>query len=295
MKLQHKIGFGVLAVLVTVVWLFLIGRDILSGNVISTSKEIELHFGKQGVKDFSRYNYNADNHPSGVGFISIYFAPNNLGNLRIVGKKAEIEIPNVIRAMGVQYGRFAEDGIMGIDIDSRLHEAEFVTQEVAYEAYVALMQEINRKGWQQNFTGYPRIDVRDNLKHIQEHVGTVIDPTYILTFEEWRSSSKRWLTFDLWNNDLKLSINMRRDHREHPEGLEQYTLRYAFNTQKYSIMNSITDSHKISEDELREEFKKLRKFILNARGKGEARYLKEGYRIDESREQSHDLWQYLVE
>ncbi|MHC5225010.1 hypothetical protein [Ignatzschineria sp. LJL83] len=294
MKLQHKIGYGILGILVTVAWLFFVGRDIFSGNVISTSKEIELHFGKQGVKDFKRYNYNADNHPSGVGFISIYFSEKNLGNLRIIGKNAEIEIPNVMRAMGVQYGVFAEDGIMGIDINSRLHEAEFVTQEVAYEAYVALMQEINKKGWKHDLTsGRPRIDVRDNLKHIQEQVGTVIDPTYILTFEEWKD--QRTMFFDLWNNDLLLGITINRRPKNNVEEMEQYTLRYAFNTQKYYMMNGITDSHKISEDELREAFEKKRQFLLNARKKGETRYLKEGYRIDESREQSHDLWQYLVE
>ncbi|MHC5225011.1 hypothetical protein [Ignatzschineria sp. LJL83] len=292
MKRYLLLGLGVLALLAAII--LYEGKNPFCKLSMKQEGFVELHFGQEGVKDFQCYSYNADNHPSGVGFISIYFSEKNPGNLRIIGKNAEIEIPNVMRAMGVQYGRFAEDGIMGIDINSRLHEAEFVTQEVAYEAYVALMQEINRKGWQHDLTsGGSRIDVRDNLKHIQEQVGNVIDPTYILTFEEWRS--KRRLLFKLWNNDLLLSIDMGRDPREHPEGLEQYTLRYAFNTQKYSIMNSITNSYKMSEDELSKAFKSYRQFILNAQSKGEKMDINQGYRIDESREQFHDLWQYLVE
>lgn len=287
------LGLGILAVIVSIV--LYVGKKSFCGGIMSNRGFIELHFGKQGVKEFQCYSANGDNHPSGVGFLSIYFAPNNLGNLRIVGKKTNIEIPNVIRAMGVQYGRF-DDGIMGIDIDSRLHEDEFATQEVAYEAYVDFMKEINRKGWQQDLTdGQSRIDVRDNLKHIREHVGTVIDPSYILTFEEWRGLDMMF--FDLWNNDLLLGITIdRRPASEIPEGVEQYMVRYAFNTQKYSILNGITNSHKMSETELKEEFKKYREFALNVREKSEKMDISKGYRIDESRgDEQHSLWQYLIE
>lgn len=293
MKRYILLGLGVVAVIVSIV--LYVGKNPFCGEVMSNTGFIELNFGKQGVKDFQCYSSNADNHPSGVGFSSIYFAPDNLGNLRIVGKKTDIEIPNVITAMGVQYGRFADDGIMGIDIDSRLHEDEFVPQEVAYEAYVAFMKEINRKEWQQDLTdGQPRIDIQDNLKRIRERNGQVIDPSYILTFEEWRDLDMMF--FDLWNNDLLLGITIsRRPASEIPEGVEQYTVRYAFNTQKYSILNMIKDSYKMSEKELKEAFKDYRERILKSRDRAEANRLNQGYRIDESRDEEHNLWQYLVD
>lgn len=294
MRRYILLGLGVVAVIFAIV--LYVGKKTFCGEIMSNQGFIELHFGKQGVKEFQCYSANRDNHPSGVGFLNIYFDPNNPGNLRIVGKKTDIEIPNVITAMGVQYGRFADDGIMGIDINSRLHEAKFATPEEAYEAYVDLMKEINRKGWQQDLTsGQSRIDVRDNLKYIRENVGTVIDPSYILTFEEWRDLSG--MSFKLWNNDLLLGITINRGlASEIPEGVDLYTVRYAFNTQKYSILNGITGSHEMGESELKEAFKNYRERRMKGRGRAEKNVLNKGYRIDESRgDEPHSLWQYLIE
>ncbi|MFH4377077.1 hypothetical protein WAJ76_20385, partial [Acinetobacter baumannii] len=90
---------------------------------------------------------------------------------------SNLEIENVISVLGTQVARRSNDGIQIMDINASLHPNEYTTSQDAYTAYTKLVHQINDKQWKQYFFPFSaRIDKQDNLKHMTETMGEVIDP-----------------------------------------------------------------------------------------------------------------------
>ncbi|MDC4437712.1 hypothetical protein OHV48_17040 [Acinetobacter baumannii] len=129
---------------------------------------IALHFGEQGMQDFSKNSTTpVDHQPAGMNFLSLDWTPPQLGRVRVITEKSNLEIENVISVLGTQTARRSNDGIQIIDIDANLHSNEYTTSQEAYAAYTKLVHQINDKQWKQYFLPFSiRIDKQDNLKHI---------------------------------------------------------------------------------------------------------------------------------
>ncbi|MCZ3011223.1 hypothetical protein NYY91_17690 [Acinetobacter baumannii] len=129
---------------------------------------IALHFGEQGMQDFAKNsNTPVDRQPAGMNFLSLDWTPPQLGRVRVITEKSNLEIENVISVLGTQIARRSNDGIQIMDIDASLHSNEYTTSQEAYAAYTKLVHQINDKQWKQYFLPFSvRIDKQDNLKHI---------------------------------------------------------------------------------------------------------------------------------
>nr|WP_049068261.1 hypothetical protein [Acinetobacter baumannii] len=129
---------------------------------------IALHFGEQGMQDFSKNSTTpVDHQPAGMNFLSLDWTPPQLGRVRVITEKSNLEIENVISVLGTQTARRSNDGIQIMDIDANLHSNEYTTSQEAYAAYTKLVHQINDKQWKQYFLPFSiRIDKQDNLKHI---------------------------------------------------------------------------------------------------------------------------------
>ncbi|WP_227430101.1 hypothetical protein [Psychrobacter sp. I-STPA6b] len=145
-------------------------------------QNVTLHFGQQGIEDFNSYTGGKiDKQPAGMSFYDLYWTPPNLGTVNIVNDKNIFTLNHVFSVLGSRNN----DYITSIDIDAGLNQAEFVNSKEAYLAYKNLMTQINQQGWQNYYYHFePHIAKKDNLKFIQQY-HTVIDPSYILSYEEW--------------------------------------------------------------------------------------------------------------
>lgn len=239
------------------------------------NERIYLHFGEYGVNDFYEYSgSDGDAHPVGADFSNIYWNPLKLGKITVGTPYAELAIDNVFKVMGTNFKRFKGDGIQKITVYSSLHLEEFTNSYHAYHAYIEITQQINQKGWKQYFSlDMERIDKADNLKHMKEKSGKVIDPTYILTFDEWQmimDSTKRMI-LKLYNNDLLLTIVINRRFNDPETRKEQYMADYIFVTQRYDQLNLIKNSALMSTEELevayKEEKERYQRGRANSRGR----------------------------
>lgn len=255
---------------------------------------IALHFGEQGMQDFSKNSTTpVDRQPAGMNFLSLDWTPPKLGRVRVFSEKSNLEIENVISVLGTQVARRSNDGIQIMDINASLHPNEYTTSQEAYTAYTKLVHQINDKQWKQYFLPFSaRIDKQDNLKHMTETMGEVIDPTYILNFKEWQDvlSKTNRLVFNLYNGDVELGISLRRTYKDDKK--EKYMVRYSFENFKYAGRNAISDSDKMNSEQLKQAFETEVANNKKARKTEENNMKKEGYHIDESYIDP-DIWPYV--
>ena len=266
-----------------------------SNNRMNQNQDvIALHFGEQGIQDFAKNsNTPVDRQPAGMNFLSLDWTPPQLGRVRVITEKSNLEIENVISVLGTQIARRSNDGIQIMDIDASLHSNEYTTSQEAYAAYTKLVHQINDKQWKQYFLPFSaRIDKKDNLKHMTETMGEVIDPTYILSFKEWQDvfSKTNRLVFNLYNGAVELGISLRRTYKDDKK--EQYMLRYSFEHFRYTGFNAISNSDEMTAEQLKQAFLDERRDNEKDRKFKEEKIKLEGYHIDDSYVDP-DVWQYM--
>lgn len=272
-------------------------HNIAQGNKSMNQNQdiIALHFGEQGIQDFAKNsNTPVDRQPAGMNFFSLDWTPPQLGRVRVITEKGNLEIENVISVLGTQIARRSNDGIQIMDIDASLHPNEYTTSQEAYTAYTKLVRQINDKQWKQYFLPYDaRIDKQDNLKHMRETMGEVIDPTYVLSFKEWQDvllKTSGGIIFNLYNGDVELGISLQRTYQDDKK--EQYIVRYSFENFKYAGRNAISNSDEMNNEQLKQAFEIELAENKKSRKTAENDKKKEGYHIDESYIDP-DIWQYV--
>ncbi|MBF7691786.1 hypothetical protein I2F30_13790 [Acinetobacter sp. SCC474] len=257
-----------------------------------------LHFGMQGIQDFAKYSKTPVDQQAGImSFYSLDFPVKTLGKVTVVNGEDSMVLDNVFAVMGTQISYVPKDGIQILDIDAGLNKEEFVTPEQAYQAYVSIMHQLNEKGWK-NYV-YPfdsRISKEDNLKYFVER-SYIIDPTHILSFEEWQWCFKQnpSLFYRLYNNGILLSFSIdKKTDRETADHQiqEQYMLGWTFQTIRHDERNTISNSDKMTPAELEQAFKKNRDEDKKLRAGEEEKFKAKGYRID-TEYQNPDVWQYV--
>lgn len=281
----------ILAIIVAIV--FILFQYTQQGNEpISTPQNVTLHFGQQGVKDFNTYTGgDVDIQPAGMSFFDLFWMPPNLGTVNIAHEEHTLTLDNVFSVLGSQ----KSSGINGIDMDAGLNKAEFVEPKEAYLAYKELLTQINQQGWRQYYTNAePRISELDNLKFINEH-REVIDPSYILTYEEWvdifKNDAHKDLNFNLYLDGIILWIWLRKaDENENKE--EQYMLSFSFETAGYVDRNVLENGFELNGSALKTAHEKNVKEDLGIRYTIESELIEEGYRINENY-QTPDSWEYM--
>lgn len=251
---------------------------------------LELHFWEEGREDFLKYAYgNIDAHPVGLNFIDIHWKAPQLGAVKIITEFSDFIIPNVLKVGGVDYARMKR-GIQDITVRGSLHYDEYTMPEMAYEAYVALMEQINQKKWQQYFSfSSPRIHPDDNLLYTLNE-GRVIDPTYILSYNEWEDvlDKNSGLILNLSNHEISLNISIRRRYQDDEKA--QYSVRYTFRTFRYLIQNGIKKTG-MDQEEYKKAFNDFKAQYEQFRAKAEQNMIEKGYKINESYTDP-DYWQY---
>ena len=270
----------------------------------------ELHFGIQGVKDFQRNQSIFDNNymePVGMGFTDLSWRDSALGQVRIYTAESHLDIPNVSGAMGTAFDRKTYQGIHGIDVHTRFYAENGISLEQYYQAYVNVVNELKKNNWRQfYYASEARIAPQDNLKYMLNHPGDSIDPTSLLSFEQWQQvlSGSRGLILTVYNSDVALNISffplpLPRASNEEDEIQENrpfnLDINYAFTTLRYRMKNMVGDDgvdvDNFSDDEYKREFQKYmeqeQKHRLNAEQEARAK----GYHIDENY-QDPDFWKY---
>ena len=263
-----------------------------SNKPILTPQTVTLHFGQQGIEDFDNYTGgNIDEQPAGMSFYDLYWTPPNLGTVNIIHENHKLTLNNVFSVLGSRQNSY----INGIDIDSGLNQAEFVNPKEAYLAYRKLLRAINQQGWQNYYyPSEPRISKKDNLKFIQQY-DTVIDPSYILSYEEWfdlfNGKIYQSLYYNLYLDGIILGITLEKTGNNEV-GQEQYIVRFSFSTVGYVGINLIENGYKLEGEELRKAYEDSLKQALISRSKQELVMQEQGYTIDESYE-TPDFWEYM--
>ena len=281
----------ILAIIVAIVFI-LFQYTQRENKSMSTPQNVTLHFGQQGVEDFTTYTGgNVDVQPAGMSFFDLDWTPPNLGTVNIAHENHTLTLDNVFSVLGSQ----KSSGVNGIDMDTGLNKAEFVAPKEAYLAYKELLTQINQKGWQQYYSPYaPRISKQDNLRSIKRS-NEVTDPSYILSYEEWsdlfNSNPDQSLYYNLYLDGIIVSITV--DRTEVNEiGQEQYMLRFSFETAGYLGVNLIENGTKLEGAALRQAYEDTIKLALNDRSKQELELQEQGYIIDENYE-TPDFWEYM--
>ena len=253
-------------------------------------KPLELHFWERGREDFLKYSYeNIDRHPVGMNFMDIRWQAPQLGIVKIITESSDLIIPNTLWVGGIDYARMGS-GIQNITIRGSLHYDEYTTPENAYKAYVTLAKQINQKHWKQYFQDtVPRIHIEDNFKYAL-NTGEIIDPTYILSYEEWREvlNKNYGIGFELYNNEITLSLFISRRYQDDKK--EQYSTRYEFVTFRYLAHNGNKEEG-MSNEAFKDVLKNQKINYDTIRDKREIEVIKEGYRINKEYVYP-DIWQY---
>lgn len=281
----------ILAIIVAIVFI-LFQYTQRENKSMSTPQNVTLHFGQQGVEDFTTYTGgNVDVQPAGMSFFDLDWTPPNLGTVNIAHENHTLTLDNVFSVLGSQ----KSSGVNGIDMDTGLNKAEFVAPKEAYLAYKELLTQINQKGWQQYYSPYaPRISKQDNLRSIKRS-NEVTDPSYILSYEEWsdlfNSNPDQRLDYNLYLDGIIMIITLKR-MEINEFGQEQYLLRYSFNTAEYIGVNLIEGGSKLEGAALRQAYEDTIKLALNDRSKQELELQEQGYIIDENYE-TPDFWEYM--
>ena len=280
-----------LAIIVAIVFI-LFQYTQQENKYMPTPQNVTLHFGQQGVEDFTTYTGgNVDVQPAGMSFFDLDWTPPNLGTVNIAHENHTLTLDNVFSVLGSQ----KSSGVNGIDMDTGLNKSEFVEPRQAYLAYKELLTQINQKGWQNYYYPFaPRISKQDNLRSIKRS-NEVTDPSYILSYEEWfdlfNSNPDQSLYYNLYLDGIIVSITV--DRTEVNEiGQEQYMLRFSFETAGYLGVNLIENGTKLEGAALRQAYEDTIKLALNGRSKQELELQEQGYIIDENYE-TPDFWEYM--
>ena len=280
-----------LAIIVAIVFI-LFQYTQQENKYMPTPQNVTLHFGQQGVEDFTTYTGgNVDVQPAGMSFFDLFWTPPNLGTVNITHENHTLTLDNVFSVLGSQ----KSNGVNGIDMDTGLNKSEFVEPRQAYLAYKELLTQINQKGWQNYYYPFaPRISKQDNLRSIKRS-NEVTDPSYILSYEEWfdlfNSNPDQSLYYNLYLDGIIVSITV--DRTEVNEiGQEQYMLRFSFETAGYLGVNLIENGTKLEGAALRQAYEDTIKLALNGRSKQELELQEQGYIIDENYE-TPDFWEYM--
>ena len=297
----------VLIILVIIFWLAFYQYKEKNKMSNTSIESVTLHFGQQGVKDF--YNYikgNNDNYPNIMSFSEINFQPPNLGTVNIEHAGKTLKLQHIFYIMGTKLGD-RTDGIGALDINGGLNKAEFVTSEQAYQGYVALMQELNSKGWQRYYNPWDaRYLKEDNFKILSwdnskspvsllAH-GIMSDTTQILTFKEWQAlfANQKSIAANLYLRDLILYFEINQTPDSKPNH-EQYTIRYQIDSAKYKFYTGLNaEQRKMNEQGLRKIYDEDAQSSLGSRLIEEKEIKQAGFHIDENYKDP-DMWQYIVE
>lgn len=270
--------------------------NLNENSEMNRPQEYILHFGAQGVQDFSKYSKeDVDHQPAGMSFHSLDFSPPNLAKIKIENGTNSLILDNVFSVLGSQLSSKLKDGIQILDINAGLTKEEFVPPEQAYAAYVDLMKRINQAGWKNYFYRFsPRISKEDNLKYVMGN-GEVIDPAYIFTFDEWKKVIShvpaKSIGYRVYANDILLDITLQQTSISE-SNQEQYMLRYSFQTIRYDELNSISDSDEMTANELEQAFQSSLIEDKQSRTKAEQEAKQKGYKIDENY-QDPQVWNYV--
>ncbi|MGP9491345.1 hypothetical protein [Psychrobacter sp. AOP7-B1-24] len=294
---MRLLSFKAVTLVVIVAIVFILFQYISQENKsISTPQNVTLHFGQQGVEDFNTYTGgDVDIQPAGMSFFDLFWTPPDLGSVNIAHENHTLRIDNAFSVLGSSKNNNVSKGIVGIDIDSSLNKAEFVEPKEAYSAYKELLTQINQQGWRQYYTNAePRISELDNLKFINEH-REVIDPSYILTYEEWvdifKNDAHKDLNFNLYLDGIILWIWLRKaDENEKKE--EQYMLSFSFETAGYVDRNVLENGFELNGSALKTAHEKNVEEDLGIRYTIESELIEEGYRINENY-QTPNFWEYM--
>lgn len=262
---------------------------------------LDFHFGEQGVKDFQNYKYGVDNNymqQVGMGFLELDWGENALGKIRVHTETGDIELDSIEMILGVNFGRKTYQGIHGLDISGYLHDKEYVTYEEAYKNYVALMTELNNKGWKQYFMeGMPRYAANDNIKRLYSG-STGSDSSQIFNYEEWYKLWKKTGNYgvSVYKDGVIVFINMsdRSDTVSTEIDTSKYVkieVSYRFNTLRYWARNSVENSDDMSAEEFKKAFDEYILDAYESRLSMEQDEKAEGYQIDENYVDP-DYWKY---
>ncbi|MBE0407937.1 hypothetical protein ACT3TI_13615 [Psychrobacter sp. AOP22-C1-22] len=294
---MRLLSFKAITLAVIVAIIFILFQYTQQENkAMPTPQNVTLHFGQQGVEDFTTYTGgNVDVQPAGMSFFDLDWTPPNLGTVSIAHGGHTLTIDNAFSVLGNSKNNNVSKGIIGISINSGLNKAEFVEPKEAYLAYKELLTRINQSGWQQYYTNSePRISELDNLKFINEH-REVIDSSYILTYEEWlnvfKNDAHQDLNFNLYLDGIILWVWLRKaDENEKEE--EQYMLRFSFETAGYVDRNVLESGFDLNGAALRAAHEKNVEEDLGIRSTRESELIEEGYRIKKNYE-TPDSWKYM--
>lgn len=253
-----------------------------------------LHFGQQGIQDFSKYNDGqVDHQPAGASFRELDFSPPNLGQIKIENGVNSLVINHVFSVLGTQWN--TSDGIQIFDIDSGLNKEEFVSPEQGYQGYVELMKRLNKAEWKGYFLrDEARIAKQDNIQYLAEG-RNIIDPSYIFSFEEWKkiinNIPSNSLGYRLYANGIYLDISLNQT-KKNKDGKEQYIVRYSFQTVRYNERNLMSNTDKMTPKELEDAFKQKLIKDKRYREQEEKKVIIKGYHIDKDYVDP-DVWSYV--
>lgn len=284
---------------------------------IPTPQTVTLHFGHQGVRDFYAYTHGkSEDYPKIMSFSGLDWRPPTLGTVNLKHFDSTTTIPHVFSATGVKKDN-RTDGIGAILMNAGLSQAEFVTQEQAYQDYVALITAFKKAGWQHYFEPHhARIAKEDNVKILTyDNPDDVPDDRYVLntryssdsltplTFEEWRQVIEKQqpyrldLNLNLHLRDVTLWLKIEKTNNTKPNPipnqpeLEQYMVRLKFYTTKYEFYRSIRGD---TIEELKQDYDENQERDKSTRQDYETRAKNAGFRINEDY-QDPDIWQYIIE
>lgn len=268
--------------------------DSLQDKKINLSQRYNISLGLEGDKKLIEYSKDPlDQQPAGISFRDLNFTPPNLGKVNLDVADQSLMIDHVFNVMGssINYDPNLE-GIQTLDINAGLNKEEFVTQEQAYQAYVNLVNQINNNGWKNYFLlGMPRIDKDNNVNYLFNN-GVVIDPKYILTYEEWNNffSKKTSLDYNLYMNGVYIVMSINK--WEHKDDQVQYMLKFDVTTMRYYMRNLVTNSYKMTPAEFQKAYATELIIQNNYRLEGEKILEKQSYQIDENYHDP-DVWEYV--
>jgi hypothetical protein len=302
---KKNLGFIVLTALLIVFTLAFYKYKEKKNMTNILPQNITLHFGYQGVRDFHTYTKGEnDNYPNIMSFSDIRFQPPNLGTVNIEHAGKTLVLRNIFSVMGTKLGD-RTDGIGALDIYGGLNKEEFVTSEQAYQGYVALMQELNSKGWQLYYNPWDaRYVAQDNLKIILGQTQGVLlqgstyisDASKVLNFKEWQTifTQRKSMGAKLYLRDLILELNIDQTPDSKPRQ-EQYLIRYTIDSVKYSFYSGLNEEQrKLNQQELKKIYDENMVTELEMRNEEELKAKQAGFHIDENYKDP-DMWQYIVE
>ena len=302
---KKNLGFIVLTALLIVFTLAFYKYKEKKNMTNILPQNITLHFGYQGVRDFHTYTKGEnDNYPNIMSFSDIRFQPPNLGTVNIEHVGKTLVLRNIFSVMGTKLGD-RTDGIGALDIYGGLNKEEFVTSEQAYQGYVALMQELNSKGWQLYYNPWDaRYVAQDNLKIILGQTQGVLlqgstyisDASKVLNFKEWQTifTQRKSMGAKLYLRDLILELNIDQTPDSKPRQ-EQYLIRYTIDSVKYSFYSGLNEEQrKLNQQELKKIYDENMVTELEMRNEEELKAKQAGFHIDENYKDP-DMWQYIVE